>query len=158
MYGIGALLFYMLFDRVPDAFDCDAGARYDFSRSKLSGGAYRDALTFRLTDFFHHTLVDYYLDRFSNMETVVEKLSELQALADLSARYVVSSKIYEPEFFLGREQETAWLTQRLLDAPRRLQLSCGNGRYRKKHSRPPLHQAVYVENRFCPLPRLSGHD
>lgn len=115
VYGIGALLFYMLFDRVPDAFDCDAGARYDFSRSKLSGGAYRDALTFRLTDFFHHTLADYYLDRFSNMETVVEKLSELQALADLSARYVVSSKIYGPEFFLGREQETAWLTQRLLD-------------------------------------------
>ena len=96
VYGIGALLFYMLFDRVPDAFDCDAGARYDFSRSKLSGGAYRDALTFRLTDFFHHTLADYYLDRFSNMETVVEKLSELQALADLSARYVVSSKIYCP--------------------------------------------------------------
>ena len=117
VYGIGALLFYMLFDRVPDAFDCDTGARYDFSRSKLSGGAYRDALTFRLTDFFHHTLADYYLDRFSNMETVVEKLSELQALADLSARYVVSSKIYGPEFFLGREQETAWLTQRLLDAP-----------------------------------------
>ena len=78
VYGIGALLFYMLFDRV-------------------------------------HTLADYYLDRFSNMETVVEKLSELQALADLSARYVVSSKIYGPEFFLGREQETAWLTQRLLD-------------------------------------------
>ena len=115
VYGIGALLFYMLFDRVPDAFDCDAGARYDFSRSKLSGGAYRDELTFRLTDFFHHTLADYYLDRFSNMETVVEKLSEFQALADLSARYVVSSKIYGPEFFLGREQETAWLTQRLLD-------------------------------------------
>lgn len=115
VYGIGALLFYMLFDRVPDAFDCDAGARYDFSRSKLSGGAYRDTLTFRLTDFFHHTLADYYLDRFSNMKTVVEKLSELQALADLSARYVVSSKIYGPEFFLGREQEAAWLTQRLLD-------------------------------------------
>ena len=115
VYGIGALLFYMLFDRVPDAFDCDAGARYDFSRSKLSGGAYRDTLTFRLTDFFHHTLADYYLDRFSNMETVVEKLSELQALADLSARYVVSSKIYTSEFFLGRERETDWLTQRLLD-------------------------------------------
>lgn len=117
VYGIGALLFYMLFDRVPDAFDCDADTRYDFSKSKLSGGEYRDALTFRLTDFFHHTLADYYLDRFSNMETVVEKLSELQSLADLSARYVVSSKIYAPEFFLGREQETAWLTQRLLAAP-----------------------------------------
>lgn len=116
VYGIGALLFYMLFGRVPDAFDCDGDARFDFSKSKLSGGAYRDTLTFRLTDFFHHTLADYYLDRFSNMETVVEKLSELQALADLSARYVVSSKIYAPEFFLGREQETAWLTQRLLDA------------------------------------------
>ena len=56
---------------------------------------------------------DYYLDRFSNMETVVEKLSELQALADLSARYIVSSKFNTSALFLGRAKESAWVMQRL---------------------------------------------
>ena len=113
VYGIGALLFYMLFDRVPDAFDCEADAQYDFSRSKLSGGSYQDALAFRLTEFFHHTLADFYLDRFSNMETVAEKLSELQDLADLSLRYIVSSKISTSGLFLGRETEARWIQERL---------------------------------------------
>ena len=113
VYGIGALLFYMLFDRAPDAFDCEMNAEYDFSNSKLTGGSYPDALAFRLTDFFRHTLANYYLDRFSNMETVVEKLSELQGLADLSARYVVSSKIYSASVLLGRTEETQWITARL---------------------------------------------
>ena len=170
VYGIGALLFYMLFDRVPDAFDCDAGARYDFSRSKLSGGAYRDALTFRLTDFFHHTLADYYLDWFSNMETVVEKLSELQALADLSARYVVSSKIYGPEFFLGREQETAWLTQRLLDTSGGCSFLVGMGgigksalaRHCIRQCMPRIDSVLYldyqgtIEKTMCPYRRLKS--
>ena len=113
VYGIGALLFYMLFDRVPDAFDCEADAQYDFSKSKLSGGSYQDALVFRLTDFFHHTLADFYLDRFSNMKTVAEKLSELQDLADLSLRYIVSSKISTSGLFLGRETEAQWIRERL---------------------------------------------
>ena len=112
VYGIGALLYYMLFDRVPDAFDCEAGAEYDFSRSKLSGGSYQDALAFRLTDFFHHTLADFYPDRFSDMRTVVERLSELQQLADCSARYVVSSRICEAGVLLGRTEEIRWITRR----------------------------------------------
>ena len=116
VYGIGALLFYMLFDRAPDAFDCEMDAEYDFSNSKLASGSYLDALAFRLTDFFRHTLANYYLDRFSNMETVVEKLSELQSLADLSARYVVSSKIYAASAFLGRTQEIRWISEKLTGA------------------------------------------
>ena len=116
VYGIGALLFYMLFARVPDAFDCEVDAQYDFARSKLAGGSYQDVLTFRLTDFFHHTLADFYLDRFSNMETVVEKLSELQNLADLSAHYLISSKISVSALFLGRETETQWIGKRLTDS------------------------------------------
>lgn len=113
VYGIGALLFYLLFGRVPDAFDCEADAIYDFSRSLLAGATYPDALTFRLTDFFHHTLADYYLDRFSQMETVEEKLTDLQALADLSARYIVSTKITTSDLFLGREAEEEWMGKRL---------------------------------------------
>ena len=117
VYGIGALLFYMLFDRAPDAFDCGTDAEYNFSKSKLAGDNYPDQLAFRLTDFFHHTLADYYLDRFSNMETVVEKLSELQTLADSSACYLISTKLHTSGLFLGRESETAWITNRLVGRP-----------------------------------------
>lgn len=113
VYGIGALLFYMLFNRVPSAFDCELDAEYDFKKSKLSGSTYQDALAFKLTDFFHNTLADYYLDRFSNMETVIEKLTELQALADLSCRYINRSKISKPTLFLGRETESGWITEKL---------------------------------------------
>lgn len=113
VYGIGALLFYLLFGRVPDAFDCEADAIYDFSQSLLAGATYPDALAFRLTDFFHHTLADYYLDRFSHMETVEEKLTELQALSDLSARYIVSTKITTSDLFLGRGEEEEWMRKRL---------------------------------------------
>ena len=114
IYGIGALLFYMIFNRIPDAFDCEADAEYDFSQSKLSGSSYQDTLLFRLTDFFHHTLADYYLDRYSNMETAAEKLSELQALADLSSHYIINSKISAPGFFIGRQKETEWIAEKLV--------------------------------------------
>ena len=113
VYGIGALLFYMLFNRVPDAFDCEPDAEYDFSQSKLSSDNYRDVLAFRLTDFFHHTLADYYLDRFPDLEIVVEKLMELQTLADPSARYIASTKISTSGFFVGRRAEMEWLTRKL---------------------------------------------
>lgn len=113
VYGIGALLFYMIFNRVPDAFACEADAEYNYADSRLAGADYSDDLIFRLTDFFHHTLANYYLDRYSNMETVVEKLSKLQALADSSARYVVNSKIRTAGCCLGREYENRWLTDYL---------------------------------------------
>ncbi|MEQ3214921.1 NB-ARC domain-containing protein [Hominifimenecus microfluidus] len=113
VYGIGALLFYMLFDRVPDAFDCEIRAEYDFTKSKLSEGSYQDSLFFRLEDFFHHTLADYYPDRFSSMEIVIEKLSELQKMADLSARYIVSSRLGAYGLFLGRKKEEEWITEKL---------------------------------------------
>lgn len=153
VYGIGALLFYMLFNRVPDAFDCEADAEYDFSKSKLAGGNYQDVLVFRMTDFFHHTLADYYLDRFSNMETVIEKLSELQALADLSARYIVSSKFNTSALFLGREAETAWIMQRLNGDTAGCSFIVGMGgigkstlvRHCLKQCAPKLDSVLYLE-------------
>ena len=47
------------------------------------------------------------------MKTVAEKLSELQDLADLSLRYIVSSKISTSGLFLGRETEAQWIRVRL---------------------------------------------
>lgn len=115
VYGIGALLFYMLFNRTPSAFDCEPDAEYNYADSKLAGSSYQDALTRKLTEFFHHTLANYYLDRYSCMETVTEKLTELQKLADLSARFIYSTKIPKAELFLGRSEETKWITEKMQD-------------------------------------------
>lgn len=115
VYGIGALLFYMLFNRVPDAFDCEQEAEYDFSQSKLLNSAYQDNLIFKLTDFFHNSLADYYPDRFSDMETVIDKLSELQSLSDSTSRFIFGSKIISPNFFIGRNTESDWIIKRLIE-------------------------------------------
>ena len=112
IYGVGALLFYMLFERVPDAFDCEMDAEYDFADSKLAGGSFQDKLEIRLTEFFHNTLASYYLDRYSNMETVVEHLADLVVLSDAATRFVYNSKIPKTDGFLGRAEEISWISDR----------------------------------------------
>lgn len=111
VYGIGALLFYLIFHRAPNAPDCDYDAEYDFSLMKYSEREYQDKLFFRLQDFFHHTLAHYYLDRFQDMEDVVEKLDELVKLSDTSIPFIYSSKISEPSFIIGREKENDYLNE-----------------------------------------------
>ena len=153
VYGIGALLFYMIFHRVPNAFDCESSAEYDFSRSRLCGHHYQDTLYFRLTDFFHHTLADYYLNRFSNMETVVERLSELVSLAETADLYVLSSKISDPALFLGRSKETCWITEKLLDQEKKAVFVVGMGgigkstlvRYCVKKCKEKLDTVLYLD-------------
>lgn len=105
VYGIGALLYYLLFNRVPDMFDCECDAVYDYTQSRLSCSNYMDSLLFTLTDFFHHTLADYIPDRYSDMHSVVQQLDELVALADETAMYVNNTVIVKPEFLIGRDEE-----------------------------------------------------
>ncbi|MGM9941884.1 MAG: hypothetical protein ACI32N_07850 [Bulleidia sp.] len=105
VYGIGALLYYLLFNRVPDMFDCECDAVYDYTKSRLSCSTYMDSLTFTLTDFFHHTLADYIPDRYADMHSVVQQLDELITLADETAMYVNSTHVQKPSFFIGRNAE-----------------------------------------------------
>lgn len=112
VYGIGALLFYMIFHRVPDAFDCERNAAYDYNPSKLAKASYPDKLMTKMTEFFHKTLACYYMDRYSNMEIVIEKLSEMVELADTSARFVFNSIITKPSYFFGRKIELQWISKR----------------------------------------------
>ncbi len=37
---------------------------------------------YELTDFFHHTLANFYLDRYQDMQQVIRKLEEIEKLAD----------------------------------------------------------------------------
>ena len=107
VFGIGALLFYMLFGRTPKAAERSAGAVYDYGSFAYAGINYRDSLYFLLTEFFHHTLPDYYADRYKDMETVVEKLSCLEKAADITVPYIYSAYKPDKKLIFGREGELA---------------------------------------------------
>lgn len=115
VYGIGALLFYLVFSRVPNALDCDHDAVYDFSSSKFAVETYQDKLFFGITEFFHNTLAHYYLDRFQNMEVVLERLDGLIKFSDSSIPFIYGHKISVPKYMVGRNDEygdlSRWLSQ-----------------------------------------------
>lgn len=111
VYGIGALLFYLVLNRVPNALDCDYDAVYEFASSKFAVKTYQDKLFFRLEEFFHKTLAHYYLDRYQDMEIVLEKLDELIRLSDTDIPYINSTKISNPKFMIGRTEESDYLSK-----------------------------------------------
>ena len=110
VYGIGALLFYLLFGRTPEAPDCAGGADYDFSALKY-GGSFPDRLYLLLRSFFHKTLAGFYPDRYREMRTVVNELEKIEKLADPARPCLISTPVNVPVFFLGRETETAKLEE-----------------------------------------------
>lgn len=109
VYGIGALLFYLIFGTVPHADDCVDEAVYDFRQSKYGDMRYQDTLFDRLTDFFHRTLANYYPDRYQTLEAVIEKLGELIQLSDRTIPYVISTAVSPCYDFIGRETQLVCL-------------------------------------------------
>ena len=104
VYSVGALLFYMLFNKTPSAPDCAENAEYDFSKMNYTA-EYRDKLFFALTEFFHKTLADYYSDRYPDMNKVLCRLEEIEKYADTEIPFIYSTPIMRPRIFAGREKE-----------------------------------------------------
>ena len=105
VYGVGALLFYLLFGTTPSAKDCEPSATYDFSKSLYAGETYQDKLYEALTDFFHKALANFYLDRYQDMSQVIEILATLENLSDPSKPYIKSSVVTAPPILIGRKNE-----------------------------------------------------
>lgn len=105
VYGVGALLFYLLFGYAPDAPACEADAVYDFAAFKFAHQEYQDGVFPLLTDFFHHTLANYYPDRYQDMEQVIQKLDDIEQYADTTVPYILSTRISCPNVLVGREHE-----------------------------------------------------
>lgn len=112
VYGVGALLFYLLFGATPTAADCESEATFDFSKSVYAEEEYQDKLYFALTDFFHNALANFYLDRYSDMAQVVNALTSIESLADPSKPYIKSSTVTVTGELVGRQNDlqslTAW--------------------------------------------------
>lgn len=106
VYGVGALLFYLLFGYTPNAPACEKDAEYDFSGSlQYSYEEYDDRLFGALEGFFHSSLAVYYKDRYEAMQDVVQCLQEIEKYADPLLPRVFSTKISRPKVFYGREDE-----------------------------------------------------
>lgn len=127
VYGIGALLFYLIFGHTPSAFERDLYAEYDYSKSLYADKRFQDKLYFELTNFFHKTLSDYYLDRYVDTEPVVERLEKLLELADEKKRFIYSSNLSYDKKVLGRDEEFEELSWWLKDDTRKVIYITGIG-------------------------------
>jgi hypothetical protein len=105
VYGVGALMFYLLFGCTPNAPDCEMDAEYDFSGIQYDYNKCDDRLFGSLRDFFHNTLAVYYADRYQSMQDVVEQLQDIEKYADLLIPRIYSTQIVKPKIFYGRECE-----------------------------------------------------
>lgn len=115
VFSVGALLFWLLFERSPLATDCETDAIYDFTKISYSSDEYASNLFRKLTDFFHNTLSSFYLDRFQSMDDVFFELEKLENLADISIPRIVSSFIFKPKYVFGRQKELEQLESVLLN-------------------------------------------
>ena len=111
IYGIGALLFYLVFGRTPGALECDMDFKYEYFKAKYSMDTYRDKLQYALTDFFHHTLASCYLDRYQDMNDVLTMLDEIESYADCSLPFICDSYVSFDTEIIGREEEIKELEQ-----------------------------------------------
>ncbi|MDO4491549.1 MAG: hypothetical protein Q4B85_10825 [Lachnospiraceae bacterium] len=105
VFELGALVYYLLFGRVPSASDCDQDTCFDYRNSIFEPWEYRDSTELLLSSFFHRTLAGYYKDRFQHMEEAVAALEELLTVADPHGIFLHSTKLHAPSGVIGRERE-----------------------------------------------------
>lgn len=118
IYGLGALLFELIFGRNPDASDCGYNAVYDFDRMKFRG-RYDDRLFPALSGFFSRTITNFPPDRYASANEAVNQLEVIEKYADLTIPFIVSSRVVAPKMLYGRTEERAFLSEWLGDESRK---------------------------------------
>lgn len=127
VYAIGAILFYLIFGIVPKAMDCGIDAQYDYEHSKYASNTFQDKMYYELTDFFHHTLANFYLDRYQDMQQVIHKLEEIEKLADTTIPYILNSYTMYAKALIGRTSEIKALDEWVYKKEQRVMYVTGMG-------------------------------
>ena len=115
VFGVGALLFYLIFGATPCASDCETDAILDYTNIRFGDSRYDDKLFQSLTEFFNNALAIYYGDRYQSMDEAYEKLEEIEKFADITRPCIFSTEIIRPNFVFGRELDFEKLDQYLCD-------------------------------------------
>lgn len=110
IYSLGVLLFYLLFNRTPNATECGSDARYDYAKMMWKIH-YPKRFYDELTDFFHHTLQPYYKDRYQNVKELIAQLKRVEEYAETQKIFLHSSQMNNPMDIIGREKECKRLSQ-----------------------------------------------
>lgn len=85
IYAVGALLFYKLFDRIPNVGDTLISTMYDYSKIKrIDIDKYSSLLQEYLTLFFHNTLSTSIYARWTDMESVIKVLEKIYQITTIS--------------------------------------------------------------------------
>lgn len=104
-YGIGALLYFLIFHETPSAVASEKDAKYDFEKIKEQETNYNQKLYRRLTDFFHKTISNFINDRYHDDEALISELSELVRFSAPDKLFLNSFGIIRDEALFGRESE-----------------------------------------------------
>ena len=105
VYAIGAIAFYKLFGRTPNAMDSAVGAIYDFSGMKWKDARYQPVLFRLMQEFFHRTLAATVRRRYASVDEVLEILEKLIWESDVERVFLYHGFTYNTANFVGRENE-----------------------------------------------------
>lgn len=105
IYGIGALLYFLIFHETPTAFASEKDAKYDFDEIKELETNYNQKLYSCLSDFFHKTISNYINDRYHDDASLISALEEIERLSAPDRLFLNSFGIIRDEALFGREAE-----------------------------------------------------
>ena len=127
VFGVGALLFYLLFGCTPMAMDCECDAIYPFEQMEYDSKKCDDKLFSELTEFFHNALANYYLDRYQSMQQVFDKLCKIECLADEMIPRISSTILPTTTYIVGRYEEFTRIDEFIDDVEQNCMFVTGMG-------------------------------
>lgn len=111
IYSLGALVYYLLFKKVPNSIDYVEDFILETDNIVVDTSQYKEILFKKIRLFFQKTLTTYYADRYQTMEEVQMLLDEILTYSDICVPYIYDSKIFISEKIIGRDEEISRLCQ-----------------------------------------------
>ena len=105
VYSIGALFYYLIYGIPPKASDCNRRQPYSFEKSKYDFYDFPDSLGRKISEILQGTLQSYIKDRYSDLDPLIHKLSQIERLANPSLEYVLTQIPSNKMHLIGREEE-----------------------------------------------------